>query len=199
MIKVKIGNRKVVLRSFKDMLVSEYFQMDREPELLKYIALQTMSDEAFIMRCEINFSVVRRINNIDVNNIYNCQSIKYKRKIYIDFESIPYGVQYLFENIQRDKKENMPLWAFAIALNYKKTGNFSINEIIEVYGDLMESKAIDVIPTMNTFIVAFFKKKLFTRRNLSTFIKIFPTIIKALARKSWNFITQKINSRKPQR
>lgn len=199
MISLKIGRRKVKVRSFKDMLVSEYFQMDSRPEVVKYIALQTGNEESFIMNCEMNPHVVGRINNIDVNNIHNCQSIKFKRKIYIDFRSIPFGVHYLSETLHLDKKDNMALWTFAIALNYKKTNNFNMSEVIQVYDKLMESKALDVIPTMNYFLIGYLKKKIFTRKNLSLFIRASPIIAKALALKLWSFITQKIKYKRLQK
>lgn len=195
MVTLKIFKRKVKVRTFKEMMVSEYLQLKGELDVVKYIALQVGEAPDFLMHCNMNHHITGKIGNIDINAL-DTRSVRYDGKTYIDFHNIPYGVHYTSEAIFRDKRENQNLWVFAIALNYKVSNNFNMSEIKVVYDGLMNQRAIDVIPTMNYFITGFYKKKVLTTKNLITFIKMFPTILKVSVLRLWSSTMRKIRYRK---
>ncbi len=195
MINVKIFDRKVKLRSFKEMLVSEYFLLKGELDPIAYIALQTSTKVEDLMAISIDRHLITRIANIDINS-FTCKSIKYKGKTYVGFETYPYGVNYMADKFARDERENLPLWIFAAALNHKRIQTFNSTDVGEVYENLLKSKAIDVIPTLNLFIKHFFKKKVFTVKNLKLFMKGFLIIPKALIQWLYNFIALKTKHKK---
>lgn len=195
MINVKIFDRKVKVRSFKEMLTSEYFQLEGSFDVLDYIALQTGNKVEDLMAVSINRRVISKIANIDINS-FQCHSIKHKGTRYTGFNAFPYGVSYLAGKFAREERENLSLWIFSTALNYKITENFNIFEINKVYEDLLNRPALDVIPVLKFFNSHFDKKKVFTRTNLKIFMKTFPIIIKALAQSLSNSITRKIKRKK---
>lgn len=194
MLTLKIFNRKVKIRTFKEMLTSEYFEMEGVIEPIKYIALQLNKDVSDLLSVKTNPTVIHRINNIDINSL-DIRSLKYQGKVYTDFNILVYGIHYLAESIHKQERENSNLWVFSVALSYKKHGDFDMIKVGVIYNNLLASKAIDVIPIMNYFISKYYKKKAFTIKNLKLFIQAFPTILKTLIQHSFSFIMRKIKYR----
>lgn len=173
------------------MLTSEYLKMEGVIDPLKYIALQLNKDVSDLLAVETNPMVFHRISNIDINAL-DLRSIKYQGKVYTDFNILVYGIHYLAESIHKQEKENSNLWVFAVALSYKKHGDFDMIKVGVIYNHLLASKAMDVIPIMNYFISKYYKKKAFTIKNLKLYMKAFPIILKMLIQRSYSFIMRKI-------
>ena len=194
MITLRIFERKVKIRTFTEMLTSEYFKMEGVLEPIKYIALQLNKDVSDLLAVETNPMVFHRIANIDINGL-DLRSIKYQGKVYTDFNILVYGIHYLAESIHKMERENSNLWVFSVALSYKKHSDFDMVKVGVIYNNLLASKAMDVIPIMNYFISKYYKKKAFTIKNLKLFILAFPIILKMLIQRLYSFIMQKTKFR----
>lgn len=198
MITLKIFNRRVKVRSFKDMTLSEYLALDGNPKVVEYLALQLNKDISELLTMEVNPLVLHRINDVDINSL-NLKSIEYKGTYYTGFNAMPYGVHFLADVIFRENRDNQGLWIFAIALSFKVDEVFDIGKATIVYNDLLKMPAIDVAPIMNLFVRHYLKKKVFTIKNLLLFIKASPRVALVLIRDSWSFITRKFNYKRYQR
>lgn len=194
MVTLRIFNRKVKIRTFTEMLTSEYLQMEGVINPLKYIALQLNKDVSDLLAVQTDPRVINHIDNIDINSL-DLRSLKYQGELYTDFNILVYGIHYLAESIHKQERENSNLWVFSVALSYKKHGDFDMIKVGVIYNNLLASKAMDVIPIMNYFISKYYKKKVFTIKNSKLFIQAFPTILKMLIQRSYSFIMRKIKYR----
>lgn len=198
MITLRIFERKVKIRTFTEMLTSEYLKMEGVIDPLKYIALQLNKDVSDLLAVETNPLVFNNIANIDIDAL-DLRSIKYQGKIYTDFNILVYGIHYLAESIHKQERENSNLWVFSVALSFKKHGDFDMIKVGVIYNHLLASKAMDVIPIMNYFISKYYKKKAFTIKNLRLYMKAFPIILKMLIQRLSSFIMRKIKFRNSRR